>query len=213
MTRLRTITVLALVATVILFVTSRDCSAQQRRQIVGGEKWVWDPVMKQWVYHQGTKTLRANRGNNAPPKNSYFGGGQPSSGERSSTTTSSIGSRRQIAGGEKWVWDPVIRQWVYHQGTKTLKANRGSNALPRNSYFDGGSPTGVTNAKAMNSPQPQQKAVGGKIYVWNSRLKRWVLPPAGKNPSVTSGSQTGVSQKPARSPQAKRVITNPYLGK
>lgn len=147
MTRLRTIAALTLVSTIILFVTSRDCTAQRRRDIVGGEKWVWDPVMKQWVYHQGTRTLKANRGINAPPKRSYY---------------------------------------------------------------DRGSRISVTNATPKYSPRPQQKTAGGKTYVWNPRLKRWVLPPAGKAPNVT---KTGVRQKAARSSQVKRVITNPYVGK
>ncbi len=72
MPKLRTMTLLTLLFTAILSISVHDCPAQERRQLLGGEKWVWDPVGRQWVYHQGTTTIKANRGSNALPKRGYL---------------------------------------------------------------------------------------------------------------------------------------------
>ena len=231
MAKLRTAMLLLLACIVFLAIRVQNCPAQERRTIAGGEKFVWDPVIKQWVLHQGTQTIKANRGSNALPSNSSYGDRQRPA-ESSVASTNSSSARRSIVGGEKWVWDPVIRQWVFHQGTKTIQANRGSNALPSSSFYGGGPQSGDNNSTTAKSSSSQRKIVGGKIYVWDLHRKRWVqhlgttttkarrethAPPNSRTSPKPLGqphslaTPTATERKSDKSPPATRVITNPYF--
>ena len=109
------------------------------------------------------------------------------------------------------MWDPVSRQWVYHQGTKTIKANRGSNAIPENSYFGGGQRLGGSKSTATNSTAVRRKTVGGKIYEWDARLKRWVPSRSAKTAKTKKG--TNALPRNDKTPRPQRQITNPYMNK
>jgi len=191
------------------------CLAQQTRNIVGGEKWVWDPVIKQWVFHQGATVAPANRGINALPQSSVYRGTQPR-GHHSQKPKLSTERRRDILGGEKWVWDPTIRQWVFHQGTRTVPANRGINAPPARTYLDRSPRPQRTNA---GPKQPVQlKQWHGKTFAWNAKLGRWVPYVTDKKRATDRSSRDPQSMKHGAHNSSKNVqstrskaITNPYV--
>ena len=105
----------------------------------------------------------------------------------------------------------MSRQWVYHQGTKTIKANRGSNAIPENSYFGGGQRLGGSKSTVTNSTAVRRKAVGGKIYEWDARLKRWMPSRSAKTAKTKKG--TNALPRNAKTAPPQRLITNPYVSK
>jgi hypothetical protein len=188
-----------IVATTVLFfmiitsISAPVCKSQERREIVGGEKFVWDPLLKQWVHHQGTRTINANRGTNATPKNSFFDGVQSRPADNHLNPTVSNPRPRDIVGGEKFVWDPLLKQWVHHRGTRTINANRGINAPPKASTL-----SAPHRDRRSDSPRP--------AVTWSESS----TPPSGKPHTIINpyGSHEAIG----RTSSPPRMIHNRFMG-